>query len=185
MTTNIDLTALKERVKAEEGGGNNIPAATLSPENLPAAATVVPEAAAKALGRLYKCAQRSMQVFMPDGEKIVFAGGRFHTDQLHIINYLDDQLKRRGLPNIFIDAEEPFFDPEKYDPALRMERQIRAKIEAEYAERYKDVVNPSRDMGTSTQGKLNAVTTQSIAPLAVGNGSSGTIPVTQVAAKQV
>ena len=186
MSSNIDLAILKQRVAEAEGtNAAQVPVQSADPDAVlnapitPAAPTELVTAPGTPRERLYKCAQRSMKVHTTDGTEVIFKGGLLHTSDLKIINYLDHQLKVRALPNVFIDPNEPWYDPEKYDMVLRIKNETRRELEAEFAKRLAEVTNPNRNMGNSVQGKLNAASTRDVAAVAAGAGPT-TVPMTQV-----
>lgn len=119
--------------------------------------------------RLYKSrGLKSFSMFTGQGKPVIFVNGLFQTSDEHTINYLDYEIKL-GHPDIFIDPNEPTFDPEKYDPRAAMRREIMLELEREG--RLRASGDPNRDMGSSVQGPLMAASTKDIAPVAAGGAS--------------
>lgn len=113
--------------------------------------------------RLYKSNIKSFNMFTDKGKRIIFVNGMYHTADKHIISYLDAEIEG-GLTEVRVDPNEMYFDPAKYDPKAAMrnaiiEELIQAGILA---------TDPRRDMGKSEQGKLNAASSTSVAPVTVG-----------------
>lgn len=189
MNVPLNLNALKEKVRAEEGATQTLPPETISPDAIPDPKKVIAALdptggvpGGEPLPRLYKCSQRSMKVHTTSGREIVFAGGKFYTTDLELINYLDDQLKRGGLPTVAIDANEPYYDAANYDVVAKIRREVRAQMEVEFEKRLAEVTNPNRNMGNSVQGQLKTASTKDVAAVAAGAGPT-TIPMLNVGTK--
>lgn len=113
--------------------------------------------------RLYKSNIKSFNMYTDRGKRIIFVNGMFHTADKHIIEYLDREIEG-GLADVFIDQNEMYFDPAKYDPRAAMRNQIIDELIRQGIL----ATDPRRDMGKSEQGKLNAGNSTNIAPVTVG-----------------
>jgi hypothetical protein len=125
--------------------------------------------------RVFKSAQHSMQMMDPRGNAIVFVGGRYFTDDLNIIKYLDQQIAQ-GIPGIYVDADEEFYNPDIHDPIASLKHKIRQQL---LEEMKLAAGNPMRDMGSSVQPRMSPASSVDIASVSIGSGQS--VPV--IAAK--
>jgi hypothetical protein len=122
--------------------------------------------------RLYKSRTKSLNMYTTTGRRIIFINGLFQTNDEEFIEYLDNEIKK-GVHDVYIDKDEMYFDPAKYDIREALKREIRLELEREAI--MKASGNPNKDMGTSEQGKLNTTNTQNLASVAAGGGPSGKI----------
>lgn len=120
---------------------------------------------------------RSFNMFTAAGRPIIFVNGMFQTADTELSDYLENEIKK-GHPDIYVDPNEPTFDPVKYDPRAALRREIMLELEREGLLRAAG--DPNRDMGSSNQGVLKPTSTTDIAPVAAGAG-----PVIQVGSKKV
>ena len=124
--------------------------------------------------KLYKSADKSFNMYTPSGKRIIFARGMFCTDDVDMIAYLDNEIRQRS-SNIYVDPNEPTFDPEKYDPKAAMRREI--LIELANAGMLRAAGDPNRDMGTSVQPQLTPTSSRDIAAVALGGSNTPVIKV--------
>lgn len=100
-----------------------------------------------------------------NGKVINFIAGRYLTDDPREIEELDYQINN-GFTNIIIDPREKEVDSRYNDPIFRLKEQLKEQILRELA-----ATDKSRDMGNYEQGKLNAATSETIAPTAAGGAN--------------
>ena len=110
---------------------------------------------------------KSFNMFTESGRPIVFVNSMFQTDDPDLVAYLENQIKQRH-PDIYVDPNEPTFNPEKYDPRAAMRRSIMLELAQQGLLRAAG--DPNRDMGSSVQGPLKATSSTDIAPVAAGGG---------------
>jgi hypothetical protein len=108
--------------------------------------------------RVYKSGMKSMQMITPKGHKILFVNGRYITDNADVIEYLDKEIAA-GHPDVRIDSNEMYYDPQVHDPVAALRKKFRDELLAEMAA---VAGNPTRDMGQSVQGNLSPASTTSI-----------------------
>lgn len=117
--------------------------------------------------RLYKSTMPFCNVSTPKGHTLHFKGGVFITDHPEYVEFLDKEIAANGFGgSIYIDPEARTVTAEQENPMLALEKMFYEKFLREQAEK----LNPSQDLGTSDQGKLNAGNTTTIAPVAAGGG---------------
>lgn len=117
--------------------------------------------------RLYKSTSKFCNVVTTKGHVLHFKAGHFATNNPAYIEFLDKEISEGGFAGtIFIDPNARTLTAEQENPMLALEKQFYAKFLAEQAAH----LNPGNNMGTSEQGKLNAASTTSIAPVAA-NGA--------------
>lgn len=119
--------------------------------------------------RLYKSTIKFNNIIFPNGHVAHFKGGMYVTDNPEYISYLDAQIAQNGFGGvIYIDPEARTITAEQENPMLALKRKFYEEFEAERAAK----MNPSNDMGSSEQGKLNPASTTDIAPVALGGDAS-------------
>jgi hypothetical protein len=117
--------------------------------------------------RLYKSTLSFCTVTTNKGHSLHFKGGMFITNHPEYVEFLDKEIAANGFNGaIYIDPEARTVTAEQENPMLALERMFYEKFAREQAEK----LNPSQDLGTSEQGKLNAGNTTTIAPVAAGGG---------------
>jgi len=121
----------------------------------------------------------SIQIITGNGKAIVFVNGKYHTDKVDEIAFLDGVVAEdRG--TIYVNRDKPTVSAEDLDPMKALEAQFRAKFIAEMQAQ----LDPNNDRGTSEQGKLNAASTTTIAPVAAGgDGASAGLMAKLMASK--
>lgn len=125
--------------------------------------------------RLYKSTSKFLNVITPKGKPLYFRHGMHITEIKEDIAYLDAEIESGAFNgSIFIDPNARTISEEEANPMLA----LRKKLFAEFLAEQQAQLNPSNDMGTSTQKPLNAMSTSDIAPTtAGGNASARLIPV--------
>ena len=114
-------------------------------------------------------------VIFPDGAIATFPGGKFATKEEDRAAFLLGEIKKGNI-HIFIDEQKFEVTEKDLDPLAELKARIIAEYEAEKA------ASGQADAGTSEQGKLKTVTSQTVGGAAV-NSSSGTQGLT-IALKQ-
>lgn len=84
----------------------------------------------KQLFQQYKSARVAMRLVTTRGVQIKFTNYELLTQDPEVIEYLDNEIKRRGLPTVTKGAELTLED---INPEKAMERRLREKIEKEVA----------------------------------------------------
>jgi len=118
--------------------------------------------------RVYKATLPSVNYIFRNGKPAIFVQGKFATGVADEIAELDDEIAK-GHPIIYVDAAEREIDSEAVDPLAA----LRAKIIAEYKASEAAAIDPTNDMGTSTQGALTPASTADIAVAAEGGSGVG------------
>ena len=78
----------------------------------------------------FTCTRSSMQVITDTGTKLAFIDRTLliPVEQEDVIEYLQDQIKRRGIPGLAFEGEVPFSDR---NPMAQLEAKMRKQIQAE------------------------------------------------------
>ena len=122
--------------------------------------------------RLYKSTIKFNNIVFPNGHVAHFKGGMFVTDNQYQIDYLDSQIAQNGFGGvIYIDPKARTITAEQENPMLALKRKFYEEFQAEKAAQ----MNPSNDMGSSEQGKLNPASTTDIAPVALGGDGAASL----------
>lgn len=109
---------------------------------------------------------KSLQTVTGDGRKIIFVSGKYYTKHPGEIEFLNGMVEdNRG---IFVDPNMLTVSEADRDPVQALKNKIRQEVLAEMAAQ----VNPQNDRGESVQGRLNAASTQDIAPVAAGGDAT-------------
>jgi len=119
--------------------------------------------------RLYKSTFKFGSFVFPNGHKADFKGGMFATDNPYYIQELDKEIAG-GHPQMYIDPNARTITASQENPMLALKRKFYEEFQAELQAN----LNPKNDMGTSEQSKLNAASTTSIAPVALGGDGTST-----------
>lgn len=120
--------------------------------------------------RLFKSTISSCKYFFKNGKAAVFRMGTYITEDAAEIAELDAEIKA-GHPNIYVDKNEVFAAVDRDDPIAALRKRIAAEERAKVLAEMAAATDPSRDLGTSEQGKLNPASTSDIAPV-TANGDA-------------
>lgn len=127
--------------------------------------TIAPTAQEKIV---YSCSTPSCTYFFKDGKPATFIRGRFITSNPSQIAELDHEIANNH-PTISRGEQ---YTPDMDDPMLALRKRIREEIIAEELEKMRTSQNPSRDLGTSEQGKIKAQSTSDISAVTLGSGGA-------------
>lgn len=113
--------------------------------------------------RVYKSHLPYCKYAFGNGSEAEFIKGVYYTKNEAQIDELDAMIAR-GHSVFYIDPNESAIVAEDRDPMVKLRKQIRADLIAEgYAK-----INPDNNMGSSTQGPLNAASSRDIAAVSAG-----------------
>ena len=124
--------------------------------------------------RLYWATMPFLNYVFKKGKMAVFKHHRYATDIPAEIEELEAEIAG-GHPQIYIKEDQKFLTAEMEDPM----KALRAKFFAEFQAQQAKFVDPTNDMGTSSQQAIRPQSTSDIASVAAGGDA------TQSAAKLV
>jgi len=111
----------------------------------------------------YKSSRPAVRLITDLGIRIKFVNFELLTDDPDVIEYLDAQIARNGVPGISKSKDTVTLSDR--DPMVKLEKDMRAKLELEYEQRLVDAAKGvTRNMG-STEGavKINALSAKGTA----------------------
>lgn len=121
-----------------------------------------------AMLRIFKSSLPFVNYVTRAGKQLVFMGGKFMTSVEAEIKELEEEVAG-GHPHIYIDPKEKEVDEKLADPMAALKDKI---IKDYLAEQAAATLDPDRNMGESTQGKLMAATSKDVgAAMAGGSGA--------------
>lgn len=109
----------------------------------------------------------SIRYVFRDGVFAEFIKGRYYTDNETYIAELNNEVRLRH-PTIFTKKGEETIMSDDLDPNTVLRKNVRRDLMLEMLQ----TLDPTRDLGQYTNGKLNAQNTMSIASVAAGGDST-------------
>lgn len=117
---------------------------------------------------VYKSRVNSIKYLFKDGTEAAFVNGVYRTQDPAKIAELDTELANNRHPILYIDSAEKTVQSDMVDPMAV----LRQRIIDEYLASQAAAIDPTRDMGSTEETKLNPASTADIASASAGGDGS-------------
>lgn len=109
----------------------------------------------------YKASRSSVRLITKGGTRITFTNFRLLTQTKEVIEYLDDEILKRGIPGI---TKGDLLTLDEVNPMQTLRRQVKAELLEELKQEASDkAAGITRNMGETTLQRLNAVSAGQVA----------------------
>lgn len=152
MVTPMDLNKLKEEMAAKEETSEEVAPVEASPQ-------LQVTAEDEQSYQHYSSSRIAMRMITPTGKRITFTNFTFITADDEVIAYIDSEIAQ-GLREV---KKGKRMTHAEADPMQALKRQIIKEYEADKAKQAAKPAEEKKDLGSSEQGRINALSTEGVA----------------------